>query len=91
MRKEVGIDFRIPVANLQCTFQRIRIRRQKQENKRLTPDFITKDGQSGLRFTKYYTLRRLDAKSYRRFQIKIKTRKHNDTSSEQFCVDMPND
>lgn len=46
----------------------ISIRRHKQENKRLTPDFITKDGQSGLGFTKYYISRRLDAESYRRFQ-----------------------
>lgn len=67
-------------------FNAISFCRQKQESKRLTPEFITKDGQSRLGFTKYYILRRFDAESYRRFQIENKTRDHNDTSSEQFCV-----
>lgn len=40
----------------------------------MTPDFITKDGQSGLGFTKYYILRRLDAE--KRLQLEDKTREH---------------
>lgn len=42
-----------------------------QENKRLTPEFIIKDGQSRLGLTKFYILRRLDAKKFCNLRIKL--------------------
>lgn len=85
MRKVVGIDFRIPVANLIVRNATDTNSSSKTREQKIETVFYYKDLQNTI------ILRRLDAEGYRRFQIENKTRKHNDTSSEQFCEDMPND